>query len=154
MTDLLSWLREQCGEYQFTLEGVFQRAGHQQVFPLTAANPNELAELLKSGGHILPLPKEPASLANILEVSIVDFLIARIDATDGAATYTRGSERGYPDIEISGDAFVGGFHAVDIKCAQRKVPKRGTPTKTQSAITLYTGNTYFANPTLHWPGNA
>jgi len=30
--------------------------------------------------------------------------------------------------------------------------KKAPPTQTQSRITLYTGNTYFAYPTLHWPG--
>src|ERR1700722_11736808 len=46
----------------------------------------------------------------------------------------------------------GAFYAVDIKVAQRKILKKRPPTQTQSRITLYTGNTYFAYPTLHWPG--
>ena len=33
--------------------------------------------------------------------------------------------------------------------AARRAPNRR---QTQSRITLYTGNTYFAYPTLHWPG--
>ncbi|MGH3159895.1 MAG: hypothetical protein ACRDNF_25425 [Streptosporangiaceae bacterium] len=60
----------------------------------------------------------------------------------------RGTERGYPDFEISGPAFGGGFHAVDVKAARRATSGR----RTQSRITLYTGNTYFKWPSLHWPG--
>jgi hypothetical protein len=95
------------------------------------------------GGHLLPLPKESAALANVLEVSLVDFLIARIHQVEGGEV-RRGSERGYPDLEISGPAFDGGFHAVDIKSARREDPKKNRKRgdkdeKTQSRITLYTG---------------
>ena len=60
----------------------------------------------------------------------------------------RGNERGYPDLEISGPPFGGGFHAVDVKAARRARNGR----QTQSRITLYTGNTDFKWPDLHWPG--
>jgi hypothetical protein len=106
-----------------------------------------LAKQLDEGGHFLPLPKEPAALANVLEVSIVDFLLERIDAEKGMKA-ERGTERGYPDVEISGRKFGGGFHALDVKVARRGKTGRST----QSAITLYTGNTYFRYPQLHWPG--
>lgn len=59
-----------------------------------------------------------------------------------------GSERGYPDLEFGGQAFGGGFHAVDVKAARRAANGR----QTQSRITLYTGNTYFRWPDLHWAG--
>jgi hypothetical protein len=114
---------------------------------LTAQDPADLAKQLDEGGHFLPLPKEPAALANVLEVSIVDFLLERIDAEKGMKA-ERGTERGYPDIEISGRKFGGGFHALDVKVARRGKTGRST----QSAITLYTGNTYFRYPQLHWPG--
>lgn len=64
------------------------------------------------------------------------------------AQLRRGNERGYPDLEISGPAFGGGFHAVEVKAARRAANGR----QTQSRITLYTGNTYFKWPDLHWPG--
>lgn len=96
---------------------------------------------------MLPLPKEPAALANILEVSILNFLEARIGQVPGAAI-RRGTERGYPDLEISGAAFGGGHHAIDVKAARRARNR----IQTQSRITLYTGNTYFRWPDLHWPG--
>jgi hypothetical protein len=104
--------------------------------------------------HLLPLPKEPAALANVLEVSIVDFLLDRVASTNGALTATRGGERFYPDLEITGPEVADAFYAVDIKIAQRRIPKKAgaAPTQTQSRITLYTGNTYFAYPTLHWSG--
>jgi hypothetical protein len=119
---------------------------------MKAADAADLEAQLAHHGHLLPLPKEPAALANVLEVSIVDFLLDRVAATGGELKATRGGERFYPDLEISGPAVDGRFYAVDIKVAQRKVPKKAQPTQTQSRITLYTGNTYFAYPTLHWPG--
>lgn len=121
-------------------------------WPLVAESSPDLTQKLTRGGHILPLPKEAASLANILEVSIVDYLL---DALSGvvSAEGRRGSERGYPDLEVTGDAFGGGFHAVDIKIARRGMTQRGPSRNTQSRITLYTGNTYFRYPQLHWPGS-
>ncbi len=66
------------------------------------------------------LPKEPAALANVLEVSVVDFLLDRIAATDGQLTATRGGERVYPDLEITGPGVGGAFYAVDIKVAAER----------------------------------
>lgn len=145
--DLEAWLRATCADYKFDLAGIFRKDSKEAQWPVHAETPAELEARLASGGHLLPLPKEPAALANVLEVSIVDFLLARLEQEDGAQA-VRGSERGYPDLEISGPAFGGGFHAVDIKAARRA--SRGI--KTNSRITLYTGNTYFKHPDLHWPG--
>jgi Restriction endonuclease EcoRV len=145
--DLRTWLREQCADYRFNVGGVFQRDSDVSSWPLEAAGPAELEERLTEGGHLLPLPKEPAALANVLEVSIVNFLTLRMLLIPQAQV-RRGSERGYPDLEIDGQAFGGGFHAVDVKAARRAPNGR----QTQSRITLYTGNTYFKWPDLHWPG--
>lgn len=87
----------------------------------------------------------------MLEVSIVRFLVERAEHEQGV-TVRVGTERGYPDLEFSGERFGGGFHAIDIKAARRKLLKRSPPRETQSRITLYTGNTYFAWPDLRWPG--
>jgi hypothetical protein len=145
------WLREQCAEYEFDIAGVFRLNGNLS-WPIVADDASTLAQTLADGGHILPLPREPAALANVLEVSLVNFLLERANATAGV-TMLRGTERGYPDLELSGQRFGGGFHALDVKMAKRKVTKTGTPTNlTQSRITLYTGNTYFRYPQLHWPG--
>ncbi|MGO9159963.1 MAG: type II restriction endonuclease [Streptosporangiaceae bacterium] len=145
--DLRTWLREQCSDFRFDVGGVFQRSSDVSWWPLKAAGPAELEERLTQGGHLLPLPKEPAALANVLEVAIVNFLTVRALLIPQAQV-RRGNERGYPDLEISGPAFGGGFHAVDVKAARRA--KNGW--QTQSRITLYTGNTYFKWPDLHWPG--
>jgi hypothetical protein len=147
---LQRWLRNACTEYVFDLRGVYRRSG-DHGWPLTAQDESDLESQLASGGHLLPLPKEPAALANVLEVSVVDYLLARL-ATVPDVRGRRGTERGYPDVEVSGPAFGGGFHAIDIKIAQRRVGKRGPSANTQSRITLYTGNTYFRYPRLHWPG--
>jgi hypothetical protein len=143
---LLSWLRATLAAYVLEPVAIY-RPGVSQQFPITAENEAELQGKLESGGHFLSLPKEPAALANILEVAIVDFLVRAIGATANA-TITRGTERGYPDVEIGGDAFGGGFHAVDVKVARRA----RSLNLTESRITLYTGNTYFRYPQLKWPG--
>lgn len=145
--DLTSWLRQQCADYAFGAGGVFLRDSDGATWPLIAHDPAELETRLSTGGHLLPLPKEPAALANILEVSILNFLEARVGQIPGG-TIRRGTERGYPDLEISGAAFGGGHHAIDVKAARRA----RNMTQTQSRITLYTGNTYFRWPDLHWPG--
>ncbi|MEB2283768.1 MAG: restriction endonuclease [Polyangiaceae bacterium UTPRO1] len=149
---LLKWLRAACAEYGHDVAALYRVRG-TNAWPLTAGDSAELAQKLRDGGHFLPLPKEPAALANILEVAIVDFLLAEIDATPGARA-SRGTERGYPDVEISGACFGDGYHAIDVKIAMRKRAARPgkTPARTQSRITLYTGNTYFLYPQLHWPG--
>lgn len=145
------WLRTQCSAYDFGIGGVYRIQGEHE-WPLVAKDKADLQEQLETGGHILPLPKEPAALANVLEVGIVSFLVDLVEKLDGA-TATRGTERGYPDLELSGPAFGGGFHAVDIKVARRAVRANGQPLdRTQSRITLYTGNTYFRHPKISFPG--
>ena len=88
----------------------------------------------------------------MLEVLVVDFVLEaprRCRAWNGE----RGTERGYPDIEMLGPALDNKYWAVDVKVARRKRLKRGGVSRnTNSRITLYTGNTYFKHPDLHWPG--
>jgi hypothetical protein len=114
---------------------------------MCANNEKELCDALVAGGHFLPLPKEPAALANVIEVSIVDYLLHRFGTVTGVAA-RRGAERSYPDLEVTGGVFGTGHHAIDIKVARRGKTKKST----QSRITLYTGNTYFKHPTISWPG--
>jgi hypothetical protein len=148
---LLIWLRDVASRYRLEPIAVY-RAGRTPRFPLTAKDESDLQVKLKTGGHFLPLPKEPASLANVLEVSLIEFLLQEIAKKKGAMAQ-RGTERGYPDIEITGSAFGDVPHAIDIKAARRKVGAKGkVGTQTQSRITLYTGNTYFRYPKLQWPG--
>lgn len=154
---LLEWLRKECAVYRYDVVALYSYAGNHP-WPLSAADASELQTKLGAGGHFLPLPKEPAALANILEVSIVDFLIKRLLDVEGGDA-SRGTERGYPDIEIHGAHFGGGHHAIDVKIAMRGKVAKAKPGKpqrvsknTQSRITLYTGNTYFKYPSVRWPG--
>lgn len=144
--DLLDWLREQCAEYEFDLAALYRTRG-DHAWPLTARDADDLERKLEDGGHFLPLPKEPAALANILEVSVVDYLLERVESTLGLEV-ARGTERGYPDLEFTGSSLDDAFHAVDVKVA--RLARGGR--RTQSRITLYTGNTYFRYPQLRWPG--
>lgn len=144
---VMKWLRDTVAEYELDLVAVLRKEGTSPAWPLSAKDADDLVAKLSAGGHLVPLPKEPAALANVLEVSLVDFILARADKARGVKA-TRGSERGYPDIELTGTAFGGGHHAIDIKNARRSKSGRTT----QSPITLYTGNTYFRYPTLLWPG--
>lgn len=144
--NLVTWLRKTCGEFQLDVAAIYRREGDHR-WPLTASDAADLEAQLEAGGHFLSLPSEPAALANVVEVALVDFILGEAGADPGIAV-TRGTERGYPDLEISGSRFGGGFHAVDVKVARRG--KSGAQTK--SRITLYTGNTYFRFPQLKWPG--
>lgn len=152
---LLDWLRQTCAGFRNDVVGLYKRSG-KNPWPLTANGADDLVEQLELGSHLLPLPKEPAALANILEVTIVDFVLDALRVAGGDAS--RGTERGYPDVEVHGPLFGGGFHAIDIKIAMRKkmASRHGRPPPparhTQSRITLYTGNTYFRYPQLKWPG--
>src|SRR6266700_3727458 len=113
----LAWLREACEEYKLEPVAIFRKSG-DHPWPLIAADEGELERKLSEGKHFLPLPKEPAALANVLEVSLVDFLMRRIgDGED--VVRVRGKERTYPDIEISGPKFGNAQYAVDVKVARR-----------------------------------
>jgi len=143
---LIEWLRSVCAQYEREPLAIY-RAGRAATFPLKANSEEELQQKLEAGGHFIALPKESAALANVLEVSLVDFLLDQISKTNNVSG-ARGTERGYPDIEITGPRFGNKPHALDVKVARRA--KGGK--QTQSRITLYTGNTYFCYPELLWPG--
>lgn len=143
---LIGWLRAQCAAFTFNPAGVYQRTADHD-WPLVVTDAEDLTAKLDASGHLLPLPRESAALANLMEVVLVDFLLDRLSTLDDADGI-RGAERGYPDLEILGDRFGGGPRAVDVKMARIKIPKRGTPTRTISRITLFTGNTYFRHPQL------
>lgn len=143
---MVGLLRKICAGYKFEPVAVFKRSG-DHPWPLVAKDEADLEAQLLGGGHFLPLPKEPAALANVVEVGVVDFLLSKLDPA--TCETVRGTERGYPDLELK---INGKFFAVDVKVAQRRIGKKGPTGQTKSRITLYTGNTFFAYPTLHWPG--
>ena len=154
----IDWLREAVRGYTFGPTAVFRPVAPGVDWqPVHAETPEELEAALAAGWHLLPLPRESAALANVIEDDLRTFLFARLDTLreEGEdVSYASAGERGYPDMELEGGFFGGGVHAADIKVAQRgAVPKKPTTQRrTQSRITLYTGNTYFKEPTLRWPG--
>src|SRR5262245_31896330 len=124
MPSLLDWLREICADYTFDVRALYRRHGEHK-WPLHATDEDDLERQLAEGKHFLPLPKEPAALANIVEVSVVDYILQRADDADGLEA-VRGTERGYPDVEFTGDALRGEFYAVDVKVARRHRAGRRT----------------------------
>jgi hypothetical protein len=146
ISPLLSWLREHTEGWKPSIVGVFREdATHD--WPITARSPSDLRQQLIATGHLLPLPSEPAALANVMEIELRQHLVDAARMTPGAEL-TEGTERSYPDLELSGEAFGGGPRAVDIKCARRTPSGNGL----QSRIALYTGNTYFLWPQLKFSG--
>lgn len=139
---VIEWLRSACRDHELMPLAVLTAKG-ADTWPLHASNEQELRSALARANRLIPLPKEPAALANVLEVSVIDFLLLALTKEPGVIA-RRGTERGYPDLEIS----TGGKHfAVDFKAARRSNSRR----QTESRITLCTGNTYFRYPKLHWP---
>ena len=146
-SEAIELLREVCAGYIFKPVAIYKADGSHE-WPLVATDEAELTKLLAEGEHFLPLPKEPAALANIVEVAVIDHIIEQLASSN--VGLNRGTERGYPDLEVSSD---GNYFAIDVKVARRAVNSNGLPTgRTDSRITLYTGNTFFLYPTLKWPG--
>ncbi|KVH67581.1 restriction endonuclease [Burkholderia cepacia] len=146
--ELLNWLRAVCESYEVQPYAIYRETSTASTsWPLHATSSEDLLKQLQRRGHFLPLPQEPAALANILEVSIADHVLEELRKISPSGG-VRGGERAYPDLEVSADAFGGGPYAVDIKVARRSKSGR----QTDSRVTLYTGNTYFRHPDLKWPG--
>ena len=143
----LDWLRDQVSGWEQSALGIFRLRGGQEQWPVQAAGPDELKEQLQQRGHLLPLPTEPAALANLIEIELREHLVAAAASSPGVEIRL-GTERSYPDLELSGPAFGGGCYAADIKCARRAKSGKSL----QSRIALYTGNTYFLWPTLKFSG--
>ena len=144
---LLNWIREQTAGWEPSAVGVFRQSGRNERWPIHAGDATELRETLTDRGHLLPLPTEPAALANLLEIELTTHLGAAILGTDGAEIRV-GTQRSFPDLEFSGPAFGDGVRAADIKCARRRKSGKAL----QSRIALYTGNTYFLWPQLKFSG--
>lgn len=123
---VVGWLEEQVASYDFDVIGLARR---NQRPPY-------------------PLPTEPGALANILETTAVRLLEQQLTNDPSGVRVTRGTERKYPDMELYGGVLGDRVIALDVKVARRgRVPLRpGAERRTQSRITLLTGNTYFAQP--------
>ena len=147
MTSPLEWVREQIDGWEQSAVGLFRERGANEQWPLRAEGPADLKARLLEQGHLLPLPTEPAALANLVEIELREHLVAAADTSPGVKIRL-GTERSYPDIELAGPTFGDRNHAADIKCARRS--KSGV--SLQSSIALYTGNTYFLWPQLKFSG--
>ncbi len=142
---LLGWLREKIEGWQPSVVGVF-REHAEHDWPLSAESPSDLRHKLTDAGHLLPLPTEPAALANVMEIELREHLVDTAEDHEGIVV-REGTQRSYPDLEFEGPALGGGFRAVDIKCARRKSLSR-----LNNSIALYTGNTWFLWPQLKFGG--
>lgn len=100
----------------------------------------------------IPLPKEPALIAKVIEVTVIEHLKRKAVARRGLDVLEDLSGRGYPDVLLSGRAVGSRRIAVDVKVARRKQRARGAPTVTQSRITLGPFDTYFRRPDEPIPG--
>lgn len=143
---LLDWLTEHTETWAPSIVGVF-RANALHDWPISAESPADLRSKLIQMGHLLPLPTEPAALANVMEIELRQHLVEAAALTPGAEV-TPGTERSFPDLEFHGPAFGQGYRAVDIKCARRGA----TGMSLKNRIALYTGNTYFLWPQLKFSG--
>jgi len=149
--DLLDWLRAQCAEFVFLPAGVYVEQGTHD-WPLVATCPADLTTKLDEGGHLAPLPKESAALANVIEVALVDFLLERLDRTPGA-NGRRGEERSYPTSRSAARRSVGPSTLwISRWPASPRTGSRPSRAALSTPGTLYTGNTYFKWPTIRWPG--
>jgi hypothetical protein len=108
--------------------------------------------LVTDDNKVLPLPPEPALIAKVVEVSIIEHVKRKAVGVRGLDVFDDLSGRGYPDILLTGRATDGKKIAVDVKVARRNVLKRGAPTKTQSRITLGPFDSYFRRPDDPIPG--
>ena len=147
MSSPVDWLRDQLEGWEQSALGIFRIRGSHEQWPVQATGREELKEHLMHRGHLLPLPTEPAVLANLVEIELRERLVAAAETTPGVELRL-GTERSYPDLELSGPAFGNTCYAADIKCARRTKSGKSL----QSRIALYTGNTYFLRPQLKFSG--
>ena len=103
----------------------------------------DIVAMVGSDGRRYPLPTESAAMANMLETTLVEHLQLAAERIKGVEVELPRSTRVYPDIAFTGPALDDEIIACDIKVARRE---RANPDRTQSRITLYTGNTYFKDP--------
>jgi hypothetical protein len=129
LEDLKSWLRAALRDYRWRVRGI-----------------------VLDDNTILPLPQEPALIAKVIEVSVIEHLKRKAIAVRGLDVLGDLSGRGYPDVLLTGQALTGKKVAVDVKVARRKPRRSGRPTVTQSRITLGPFDSYFRRPDQPIPG--
>ena len=70
---LISWLRQTCSTYSFEPRAILRRSPKEE-WPLEASDFRALETKLETRGNLGPLPSEPAAIANVIEVSVADFI--------------------------------------------------------------------------------
>lgn len=105
MNSPLEWLRDQVEGWEQSALGIFRLRTGQERWPVQASGPDELKEQLVQRGHLLPLPTEPAALANLIEIELREHLFAAVEGKPGVEVRL-GTERSYPDLELSGTEHV------------------------------------------------
>ncbi|MDQ6869860.1 MAG: hypothetical protein M3178_16455 [Pseudomonadota bacterium] len=95
---IIDWLREICRDYELKPVAVYRRHPHHHQWPLVAQDDDELQAKLAESGHFLALPTEPAALANVLEVSLLEFLVEKIEAL-ADVTARRGPNAAIPILK-------------------------------------------------------
>lgn len=123
------WLREAVRDYRWRVRGI-----------------------ILDDNTRLPLPKEPALIAKVVEVTVIEHLKRKAVGVPGLDVLEDLSGRGYPDILLSGRAVGSRRIAVDVKVARRNQLRTGAPTMTQSRITLGPFDSYFRRPEDPIPG--
>lgn len=108
--------------------------------------------IILDDGKVIPLPKEPAVVAKVIEISVTEHFKRKAYAVPGLDLLDDLSGRGYPDVLLAGRAVENRRVALDVKVARRKPRRNGQPTKTQSRITLGPFDTYFRRPNEPIPG--
>ena len=88
--------------------------------------------IILDDGKVVPLPKEPAVVAKVIEVSVTEHFKRKAYAVPGLDLLDDLSGRGYPDVLLAGRAVDNKRVALDVKVARRRQPARGSPTVTQS----------------------
>ena len=91
---VLRWVRSTCAGYELDVVALYRRSGDRS-WPLVARSSFDLERQLEERGHFLPLPREPAALANILEVSVASFILRQAAELAGAVA-TRGPSEDTP----------------------------------------------------------
>lgn len=124
-----AWLRDAVGDYRWNVRGI-----------------------VLDDNRVVPLPKEPALVAKVIEVSVTEHFKRKAYAVPGLDVLDDLSGRGYPDVLLAGRAVANRRVALDVKVARRKPNRSGTPTRTQSRITLGPFDTYFRRPDEPVPG--
>ena len=124
-----AWLRDAVRDYHWNVRGI-----------------------ILDDNKVVPLPKEPALVAKVIEVTVIEHFKRKAYAVPGLDVLDDLSGRGYPDVLLAGRAVGNRRVALDVKVARRRPRRDGQPTRTQSRITLGPFDSYFRRPDDPIPG--